>query len=399
MKTTARWAACIAGALACLGAHAQQDKPLRIGFVTDMSGIYSDLDGPNGLEAIRMAVADAGGSVLGRKIEVVYADHQSKADIASTKAREMFDVHGVSLLVGGTNTAANLAMNKIVAEKKKVFISVGGTSPRLTGAECTPYTVSWLFDTAALARSTGAAVTKNGGSSWFFLTADYTFGHSLEAETAAVVKANGGDVRGSVRHPLNAPDFSAFLLTAQGSKAKVLGLANAGGDVVNSIKSAREFGLTKTMSLAALLMFVNDVHALGLNATQGLMMTDAWYWDLNPQTRQFASRFFEKAKKMPNSIQAADYSAVSTYLKAVKQAGTDDADRVMATLKSTKLDDVFGSGYIRSDGRYVHDLYLFQAKTPGESTRAWDYLKTVSKIPGEQAFTLPPEGERCTAAR
>jgi branched-chain amino acid transport system substrate-binding protein len=382
---------------ASVGASSPKEA-LRIGFITDMSGVYSDLDGPNGLEAIRMAIADAGGEVLGRRVEVIHADHQSKADIASMKAREMLDEAGISLLLGGTNTAANLAMNKIASGKKRPFISIGGTSPRLSGEDCTPYTVAYLFDTAALAKSTGAAVTNNVGKSWFFLTADYTFGHSLEAETAAVVKANGGEVKGSVRHPLQSSDFSSFLLSAQASKARVLGLANAGPDLVNAIKGAHEFGLSKSMGMAALLMFINDVHSLGLETTQGLMMTDAWYWDLNPRTREFAKRFLDKTGVFPNSLQAAEYSAVLSYLKAVKQAGTAEPDAVMSALKSMEIDDMFGRGRIRADGRYVHDMFLFQAKTPAESSKPWDYLKVIATIPGEQAFTTLEES-KCPLVR
>ena len=399
MQIEFQWRRALAGFfLALLPVLASSAEPIRIGFITDMSGIYSDLDGPNGLEAIRMAIADAGGEVLGRKVEVIYADHQSKADIASTKAREMVDRQGIHLLLGGTNTAANLAMNKIAGEKKRVFITIGGTSPRLTGEECTPYTVAYSFDTVALAKSTGTAVTKKGGTSWYFLTADYTFGHSLEEETAAVAKANGAEIKGSSRHPLNTADFSSYLLSAQSSKAKVLGFANAGGDLVNAIKAAREFGVTRTMDIAALLMFINDIHALGLQTTQGLMMTDAWYWDLNAETRKFASRFFQKTRKMPNSLQAADYSAVSTYLKAVKAAGTDDADAVMRQLKSMKIQDMYGSGFIRKDGRYVHDLYLLQVKAPQDSKMPWDYLKVVATVPGAQAFSRL-EDSKCPLAR
>ena len=399
MQIEFQWRRALAGfLLALLPVLASSAEPIRIGFITDMSGIYSDLDGPNGLEAIRMAIADAGGEVLGRKVEVIYADHQSKADIASTKAREMVDRQGIHLLLGGTNTAANLAMNKIAGEKKRVFITIGGTSPRLTGEECTPYTVAYSFDTVALAKSTGTAVTKKGGTSWYFLTADYTFGHSLEEETAAVAKANGAEIKGSSRHPLNTADFSSYLLSAQSSKAKVLGFANAGGDLVNAIKAAREFGVTRTMDIAALLMFINDIHALGLQTTQGLMMTDAWYWDLNAETRKFASRFFQKTRKMPNSLQAADYSAVSTYLKAVKAAGTDDADAVMRQLKSMKIQDMYGSGFIRKDGRYVHDLYLLQVKAPQDSKMPWDYLKVVATVPGAQAFSRL-EDSKCPLAR
>ena len=383
-------AACAFGASAA--------EPLRIGMITDLSGPYSDIDGPAGAEAVRMAIADAGGEVIGRKVELVVADHQNKADIASSKAREMFDRQNVSLLLGGANTAANLAMNQVAADKKRPFISVGGTSPRLTGEECSPYSAAWLFDTSALAKGTGTAVTRNGGSSWFFLTADYAFGQSLEAETAAVVRANGGEVRGSVKHPFNASDFSSFMLAAQASKAKVLGLANAGGDLVNAIKSAREFGLTKSMQPAALLMFINDVHALGLETTQGLLMTEAWYWDLTPESRRFSERFFERFKRMPSSFQAADYSAASSYLKAVAKAGTDDADAVMTALKSTPVSDLYGKGRVRADGRFVHDLYLLQVKAPADSKRPWDYLKVVTVIPGDEAFT-PLEKSKCPLAR
>jgi len=385
------------GMVSVTPAQAAQDK-LRIGFITDMSGVYSDLDGPGGLEAIRMAIADHGGRVLGRGIEIISADHQSKADIASVKAREMVDREDISLLIGGTNTAANLAMNQVMASKKRPFISIGGTSPRLTGEDCSPYTVAYLYDTAALAKSTGAAVTQTGGRSWFFLTADYTFGHSLQSETAAVVKASSGEVKGSVRHPLGTTDFSSFLLQAQASKAEVLGLANAGSDLVNAIKGAKEFGLTSSMKLAALLMFVTDVHALGLETAQGLLMTEAWYWDLNPATREFAERFHRKLGKMPNALQAAEYSAVSSYLRAVESSGTDQPEKVMAALKSAKIDDFYGRGHIRADGRFVHDLYLLQVKAPAESKRTWDYLRLVSTIPGEEAFNSLAES-KCQLAR
>ncbi|WP_420996949.1 ABC transporter substrate-binding protein [Cupriavidus sp. 30B13] len=366
---------------------------VKIGYITDMSGLYADIDGPGGLEAIKMAIEDAGGKVLGKPIELLSADHQNKADIAASKAREWMDQQGVDMLLGGTNSATGLAMAKVAAEKKKVYFNIGAGSARLTNEECSPYTVHYAYDTVALAKGTGSAVVKQGGKSWFFLTADYAFGHSLEQDTAAVVKANGGTVVGQVRHPLNASDFSSFLLQAQSSKAQILGLANAGGDTINSIKAAKEFGITKTMKIAGLLMFINDVHSLGLKNTEGLLMTDSWYWDTNDETRKFANRFFGKVKKMPSSLQAADYSAIRTYLKAVEAAKTDDPDKVMAELKKAKIDDFYTKGYIRQDGRAIHDMYLMQVKSPAESKKPWDYMKVVTTIPGEQAFTTVAESK------
>ena len=275
----------------------------------------------------------------------------------------------------------------------RVTRGIGAGTARLTNEECTPYTIHYAYDTVALAKGTGSAVVKQGGKSWFFLTADYAFGHSLENDTAAVVKANGGTVVGSVKHPLSASDFSSYLLQAQSSKAQILGLANAGGDTINSIKAAKEFGITKSMKIAGLLMFINDVHSLGLQTAEGLLMTDSWYWDMNDATRKFANRYFMKMKKMPSSLQAADYSAVSNYIKAVAAAGTDDPDKVIAQLKKTKIDDFYTKGYIRQDGRGIHDMYLLQVKTPAESKKPWDYLKVVATIPGEQAFATQAESK------
>ena len=381
----------IAAAVLCLASQAAfaqtSNAPFRIGFITDMSGPYADTDGSGGLEAIKMAVEDAGGSVLGRKIEVLSADHQNKADTAAAKTREWIDQQDLKMLVGGVNSAAGLAMNKVIADKKRVYFNVGAATSRLTNEDCTPYTVHYEYDTVALAKGTGSAVVKTGGKSWYFLVADYAFGASLFNDTSEVVKASGGTVLGSVKHPPNANDMSAFLLQAQGSKAQVLGLANAGADTINSIKAANDFGLTKNMKLAGLLMTINDIHGLGLPVAQGLVMTDSWYWDKDDASRKFAARFFERMKKMPSSHQAADYSVTANYLKAVKAAGTDDADKVMAQLKKMKLDDFYAKGYIREDGRYVHDMYLMQVKTPAESKKPWDYLKTVATIPGEEAFT------------
>ncbi|HZW14036.1 MAG TPA: ABC transporter substrate-binding protein [Noviherbaspirillum sp.] len=367
---------------------------IKIGFITDISGLYSDIDGAGGVEAIRMAIADFGGSVNGKKIEVISADHQNKADVAASKAREWFDREGLDVLVGGTNSGASLAMAKVAAEKKKPFIAIGAGSARLTNEECTPYTVHYAYDTVALAKGTGSAVVKQGGKSWYFLTADYAFGASLEKDTAEVVKAAGGSVVGSVKHPLSASDFSSFLLQAQSSKAQILGLANAGGDTINAIKAANEFGITGSMKLAGLLMFINDIHSLGLNLTKGMYLTDGWYWDQNDDSRKWAKRYFERMKKMPSMLQAADYSATMQYLNAVKAAGTDDADKVIAQLKNTKINDMFAkNGVIRPDGRMVHDMFLMQVKAPNESKYAWDYYKVVQTIPGDQAFTTKAESK------
>ena len=367
---------------------------IKIGLITDMSGLYADIDGPGGAEAVKMAIADLGGNVAGKKIEFIYADHQNKADIAASKAREWFDQQGVDMLIGGTNSGANLAMAKVAAEKKKVFISVGAASARLTNEECSPYTVHYAYDTVALAKGTGSAIVKQGGKSWFFLTADYAFGASLEKDTSEVVKATGGTIVGAVKHPLSASDFSSFLLQAQSSKAQILGLANAGGDTINSIKAANEFGINKSMKLAGLLMFINDVHALGLNLTQGMYLTDGWYWDLNDDTRKWSKRYFEKMKKEPSMLQAADYSSAAHYLNAVKAVGTDDADKVMAQMKKTKINDFFAKGgEIRPDGRMVHDMYLMEVKKPSESKYPWDYYKVAQTIPAAQAWTTKAESK------
>ena len=386
-----------ATALATLGlsmpAQAQvSGEVIKIGFISDLSGVYSDVDGNGGAGAIRMAIADMGGAINGKKVQLVVADHQNKPDIAASKAREWFDREGVDLLIGGTNSGASLAMAKVAAEKKKVFIAIGSGTAQLTNEQCTSYTVHYAYDTVALARGTGATMLKQGGKSWYFLTADYAFGQSLEKDTADVVKAGGGTVVGSVRHPLSASDFSSFLLQAQSSKAQVLGMANAGGDLINAVKAANEFGLTKKMKVAGLLVFINDIHSLGLNTTQGMYFTDGWYWDRTPESRAWAKRYFAKMKKQPSMLQAGDYSATMQYLGAVKALGTDNADKVMAHLKKTPINDMFAkNGVIRPDGRMVYDMYLMQVKTPKESKGAWDYYKVVSTIPGEQAYTKKAE--------
>ncbi len=376
-------------------AHAQvSGDTIKIGFISDMSGVYSDVDGLGGAEAIKMAIADAGVVLAGKKVEFISADHQNKADIAASKAREWFDQQGVDMLIGGTNSGASLAMAKVAAEKKKIFIAIGAGSSRLTNEECTPYTVHYAYDTVALARGTGGTIVKQGGKNWYFMTADYAFGHSLEKDTAEVVKAAGGKVLGSVKHPLGASDFSSFLLQAQASKPQILGLANAGGDAINSIKAANEFGLTKSMKLAGLLIFINDIHSLGLNLTQGMYLTDGWYWDLNADTRAWSKRYFAKMKKEPSMLQAADYSAAANYLKAVKAIGTDDTEKVMAYLKKTKINDMFTqNGEVRPDGRMVHDMYLMEVKKPSESKYPWDYYKVVATVPGAQAYVTKAESK------
>ncbi|ANH69668.1 ABC transporter substrate-binding protein [Mitsuaria sp. 7] len=390
MKTTLKTVA-LASVLACgsLGAQAQiSGDTIKIGIITDMSSVYADIDGAGGVEAIRMAIADAKGQVAGKKIELVFADHQNKADVAASKAREWFDTQGLDLLIGGTNSGTSLAMAKVAAEKKKPFISIGAGTSRLTNEECTPYTIHYAYDTVALANGTGAAVTKSGGKTWYFLTADYAFGTSLQADTSAVVAKSGGQVLGAVKHPLNASDFSSFLLQAQSSKAQILGLANAGGDTINAVKAANEFGITKTMKLAGLLMFINDVHSLGLKTTEGMYLTDSWYWNQSPESRAWARRFFEKMKRMPSSLQAADYSAVSHYLKAVEAIKSDDGDKVVAQMKATPINDFYTKGTIRKeDGRGVHDMFLLQVKSQKESTEPWDYFKVVTRIAGDDAFT------------
>lgn len=387
-------------AAAMFGSSAQAQVSgdvVRIGFITDLSGLYADIDGPAGAEAIRMAIADLGGSVAGKKIELIVADHQNKPDVAAAKAREWFDTQGVDMLIGGTNSGTALAMSKVALEKKKLFVAIGAGTSALTNEQCSPYTVHYAYDTLALAKGTGGAVVKAGGKSWYFLTADYAFGQALQNDTTSVVRAAGGSVVGAVRHPLSASDFSSFLLQAQGSKAQILGLANAGGDTINSIKAANEFGITSTMKMAGLLVFINDIHSLGLKATQGMYLTDSWYWNKDAETRAWSRKFFEKIKRMPSSIQAANYSAASQFIQAVKATGSDDSDKVLTQMKKTKINDVFAKGgYIRDDGRMVHDMYLMQVKSPDKSVEPWDYYNVVETIKGEAAFATKAES-KCAA--
>jgi branched-chain amino acid transport system substrate-binding protein len=396
MKRTLTASACLvatglAGLMAAGAAQAQEK--VKIGFITDMSSLYADVEGKNGALAIQMAIDDFGGKVNGMPIELLQADHQNKADIAASKAREWIDTQGLTMLFGGTSSGTGLAMAKVAQEKKRVFIVNGAGSSALTNEQCSPYTVHYAYDTVALAKGTGSAVIARGDKSWFFLTADYAFGQALEADASKVVKEKGGTVVGSVKHPLNTSDFSSFLLQAQNSKAQVLALANAGGDTINAIKAAKEFGITKSMKMVGLLVFVTDVHSLGLKNTEGLLLTTSWDWNLDDKTRAFGRRFFEKTKRMPTDIQAADYSATMTYLKAVQAAKSTDADTVMAQIKKTPIDDFYAKGTVRADGRFVHDMYLMQVKSPAESKEPWDYYKVVQKLKGEDVYTTKAESK------
>ncbi|ART48979.1 ABC transporter substrate-binding protein [Acidovorax carolinensis] len=394
MKNKLKALALMLGAAGLATSAVQAQEKVKIGFITDMSSLYSDVEGKGGATAIQMAIDDFGGKVLGQPIELLSADHQNKADIAASKAREWIDTQGVTMVFGGTNSGTALATAKVAQEKKRVYFNNGAGSSALTNEQCTPYTVHYAYDTVALAKGTGGAVVDSGGKSWFFLTADYAFGHSLENDTAAVVKAKGGTVAGTVRHPLNASDFSSFLLQAQNSKAQILGLANAGGDTINSIKAAKEFGINKTMKTAGLLVFLSDIHSLGLKNTEGLLHTTSWYWDKDDESRKFADRYFAKMKRMPTDVQAADYSATMTYLKAVAAVKSTDADKVMEYLKKTPINDFYAKGgVIRPDGRMVHEMYLVQVKSLAESKKPWDYLNIVKKIPGDQVFTTKADSK------
>jgi len=373
---------------------------VKIGVLTDMSGVYADYGGPGAVAAAKMAVKDFGGKMFGKPIEVVNADHQNKPDIAKNVTQQWFDRDGVDMTVENLNSAVALTVQALGKEKNKITIVTGAATARMTNEDCAPGTgVHYLMDTIALSNVVGKAIVKDGGDSWFFLTADYAFGHSLEKDTGDVVKAAGGTVKGAVRHPLSTGDFSSFLLQAQSSGAKVVGLANAGGDTVNSIKAAAEFGLTKKQNLAALLMLITDVHAIGLNTAQGLYLTEGWYWDLNPETRAWAQKYEAEMKKKPNSNHASVYSSTMHYLKAVQAAGTDDTAAVMKKMQETPINDMFAkNGKLRPDGRMVHDMYLFQVKKPSESKGAWDYYNLKGTIKGEDAFQ-PLAQSRCAALK
>ncbi|BCN38141.1 MAG: ABC transporter substrate-binding protein [Burkholderiales bacterium] len=386
-------AAAVLGAAGLMAAPAQAQDKVKIGYISDMSSLYADLEGKYGATAIQMAIDDFGGKVLGMPIELMSADHQNKADIAASKAREWIDTQGLTMIFSGTNSGTALALAKVAEEKKRVMINNGAASSALTNEQCTPYTVHYAYDTVALSKGSAGAMVANGDKSWFFLTADYAFGHAMEADASKVVKDKGGTVVGAVRHPLNASDFSSFLLQAQNSKAQVLALANAGGDTINTIKAAKEFGIGKTMKVTPLLVFYSDIHSLGLKNTEGMQFVTSWYWDMDDASRKFADKFMAKTKRRPTEIQAADYSATMNYLKAVQAAGTTDADKVMAAWRGMKMDDFFAKGQIRPDGRYVHDMYLVQVKAPKESKGTWDYYKIVKKLPGEEVFTTKAESK------
>ena len=392
--------------LALLGATAAataqdtriSDDVVRLGILTDLNGPFADITGPGSAAAIQMAIDDFGGRVAGKKIELVVADHQNKADIASSKAREWFDTGKVDAIMDVAVSAPALAVLEVAKQKQKVVIFNGPGLDRLTGDLCMPSTVHYVYDTYALANVTASAITARGGKEWFFVTADYAFGHSLQEQASAVVTAQGGKVLGAARHPIGATDFASFLLSAQNSKAQVVGLANAGGDTVNTIKAAREFGLTtgkNKQTLAGLLMYINDIHAIGLRTAGGLMLTEGFYWDMNDETRAWSKRYFEKMKKMPNMSQAGAYSSTMHYLKAVQAANTDDTAQVMAKMKATPINDFFAkNGRIREDGRMVHDMYLFEVKSQAESKYPWDYYKLVATVPGDKAF-LPLSQSKC----
>ena len=396
MKTL-RNLAVLSAVLASSSAFAQYtDGVIKIGVMNDMSGTYSDLSGQGSVLAARMAVEDFGAAAKGLKVEIVGADHQNKPDIGSNVVRTWIDRDQVDVVVDVPTSSVALAVHEIVRDKNKVFLVSGAAASDLTGAKCSPNTVHWTYDTWALANGTGTALVKTGANSWFFLTADYAFGHALERDTAAVVEKNGGKVLGRVRHPFPGTDFSSFLLQAQASKAKIIGLANAGSDTINSIKQAAEFGIVSGgQNLAALLFFITDVHALGLQTAQGLVMTEAWYWDLNDANREFAKKFAPQNKGVhPSMVHAGVYSAVTHYLKAVHELKSEaDGKAVVAKMKSTPTDDkLFGKGEIRADGRKIHPMYLFEVKKPSESKAPWDYYKVRATIPADQAFRPLKDG-------
>jgi branched-chain amino acid transport system substrate-binding protein len=370
-----------------------QDKTVKIGALSDQSGLYADLGGPGSTLAAQMAAEDSGLMAKGWKIDIISGDHQNKPDIGSNIARQWFDVDKVDTIVDVPNSGVALAVNTVVKEKNGVYINSGAATSDLTNAQCSPNTVHWTYDTYMLAHSTGQAMVKAGGDSWFFLTADYAFGAALERDTTEVIKANGGKVVGGVKHPLNTADFSSFLLQAQSSKAKVIGLANAGGDTTNSIKQAAEFGITKGgQKLAALLLFITDVKAIGLETAQGLSFTETFYWDLNDQTRDFSKKFAARMKNgaPPSMVQAGVYAGLIHYFKALEALGGNphDGAKVVAKMKEIPTDDpLFGKGTIQPNGRTIHSAYLFEVKKPSESKSAWDFYKLVGTVPGDQAFT------------
>ncbi|MDO8359817.1 MAG: ABC transporter substrate-binding protein [Devosia sp.] len=392
----------LGAALMLVTAPALAETAVKIGVLNDRSGIYADLSGEGSVIAARMAVEDYGAATKGITVEIISADHQNKPDIASNIARQWYDQDGVDLIVDVPTSSAAFAVSDITKEKNKIFMNSGAGSADLTGAKCSPNTIHWTYDTWALAHGTGNAVVKTGGKTWFFITADYAFGQALETDTSAVVKAAGGEVLGSVKHPFPGTDFSSYLLQAQASGAQVIGLANAGGDTVNTIKQAAEFGITQAgQSLAGLLIFITDIHALGLQTAQGLVMTEAFYWDLNDDTRAWSKRFAElNAGKMPTMVHAGVYASVLHYLKSVEATGGKDTAALLASMKATPTSDpLFGNGEMRADGRVTHDMYLFKVKSPADSKGPWDYYETLATIPAAEAFRPLADGGCPTAAQ
>jgi branched-chain amino acid transport system substrate-binding protein len=383
-------------AVVSTAALAQSKPPLKLGGILDMSGLYADITGPGAELAAKMAAEDFGGEVLGRKIEIIAADHLNKADLSANIARDMLDNQGVEMIYDVAASATALAASEIARARNKIIMFNGPGSIRLSNEACGPYTVHYVFDTYSQANVTGLAAVKKGLDSWFFITADYAFGHDLEKDTAAVVQKSGGKVLGDVRHPLNSSDFSSYLLQAQASKAKVIGLANAGGDTINTIKQAAEFGIMKGgQKISPLLVFITDIDSVGLETAQGLLLSEAFYWDLNDETRAFSKRFMQRIGRVPGGAQAGVYSSVMHYLKAVKAAGTTDSAAVMKIMKETPINDMFAkNGRIREDGRMVHDMYLFEVKKPQESKGRWDDYKLLATIPGNEAFQ-PLSESRC----
>ena len=371
-----------------------QQTPLKIGVLSDFSSVYSDIGGQGNVEATKMAIEDFGGQMFGKPIDMVSADVLNKPDVASTIARKWWETEGVDMIIDLPTSATALAVMELSKQYEKIMIVTDAASSDITGKSCSPYTAHWTYDTYSNAHTVGSAIVKNGGDSWFFLTADYVFGHSIERDTGDVVRAAGGKVLGSVKHPLNTADFSSFLLQAQASKAKIIGLANGGGDTINAIKQAGEFGIVAGgQNLAAIVMFISDVHSLGLKLAQGLIITEAYYWDLNDKTRAFGKRFQERVKRMPTMNQAATYSATLHYLKAVQAAGTKDTKTVMAKMRELPVKDAFtDNGILREDGRMVHSMFLFQVKKPEESKGPWDYYKLLAEVPADQAFRPLKDG-------
>ena len=373
--------------------HAQiSDDVVKIGVLTDQAGLYADAAGPGAVEAVRMAIADFGGKVLGKPIAMVDADHQNKADIGAGIARRWYEQENVDVTVDFANSAVAFAVLELTKQKNKAMLVSSAGSSDLTGKGCSANSVQWTYNTYALANSTVRALAKEGAKSWYFVTVDYAFGHALRNDAAKTVEKVGGSIVGDVRHPLNSMDFSSYLLQAQSSKADVIAFANTGGDLANSIRQAQEFGLAQKQKLAAFLMQTSDIHAIGLQAAQGLQLATAFYWDLDDKTRDFAARFMAKTNKRPTMVQAGLYSAVMNYLKAIEKSGTDDGPKVIAQMKDMPIDDFFArNAFLREDGQLIHDMYLVQVKSPAESKGAWDYEKLVQVIPGKEAFATPEE--------